>query len=160
MGIFCEGAERIFDSSRFESQQSCNMEVSMKKWMRKLIFILAGLVAAFVYYYISLPALNIHSSGFWMFIITILLVIMAVYAAKKAGKEYVESEVLGKLGIKFNTYGLKDSKVLKGMGILLAVVVGIYLIGSILSSPIVNARKYQALLTIQEREFKIGRAHV
>lgn len=125
----------------------------MKKWMRNLIFILAGLAAAFVYYYISLPALNIHSSGFWMFIITILLVIMAVYAAKKAGKEYVESEVLGKLGIKFNTYGLKDSKVLKGMGILLAVVVGIYLIGSILSSPIVNARKYQALLTIQEREF-------
>ncbi|MDE7015128.1 MAG: CvpA family protein, partial [Kineothrix sp.] len=123
----------------------------MKKWVRNLIFILLALAAAFVYYYISLPAINIHSSGFWMFIITILLVIMVVYAFRKTGKGYVESEVMAKFGIKFNTFGLRESKVFKGLGILLLFVVAVYLIGSILSSPIVNARKYQALLTSLRR---------
>ena len=125
----------------------------MKKGIRNLIIILLAAVAAFVYYYISLPAINIHSSGFWMFIITIIVVVIAVYIVRKAGKEYVESEVAEKFGFKFSTYGLKDDKVLKGLGILLLLVVAVYLLGSILSSPIVNAKKYQALLTIEEREF-------
>lgn len=129
------------------------MEKHYEKGIRNLIIILLAAVAAFVYYYISLPAINIHSSGFWMFIITIIVVVIAVYIVRKAGKEYVESEVAEKFGFKFSTYGLKDDKVLKGLGILLLLVVAVYLLGSILSSPIVNAKKYQALLTIEEREF-------
>lgn len=125
----------------------------MKKTVRNLIIILLAALAAFVYYYISLPAINIHSSGFWMFIITIIVVAAVVYVIRKSGKEYLESEAAGKFGIKFSPYGLKEDKVLRGLGILLLLVVGVYLIGSILSSPIVNARKYQALLTIEEREF-------
>lgn len=124
----------------------------MKKWLRNLLIVLAALVAAGVYYYISLPAINIHSSGFWFFIITILVVIMAIYALKKAGKEFVETEAAGKFGIHLS-YGLKGDKVLKAMGILLLLVVAVYAVGTILSSPIVNAKKYQALLTIEEREF-------
>ena len=125
----------------------------MKKTARNLMVILLAVIAAFVYYYISLPAINIHASGFWMFIITIIVVIIAVYVFRKAGKEYVESEAAERFGIKFRAYGLKDDKILKGMGILLLLVVVVYIAGSILSSPIVNARKYQALLTIEEREF-------
>lgn len=125
----------------------------MKKIIRNLMVVLLAAAAAFVYYYISLPAINIHSSGFWMFVITIIIVIMAVYAVRKAGKEYVESEVAEKFGIKFSVYGLKEDKALRGMGILLLLVIAVYIIGSILSSPIVNAKKYQALLTIEERAF-------
>lgn len=124
----------------------------MKKWIRNLIIVLAALVAAGVYYYVTLPAINIHSSGFWFFIATIIIVIMLVYAAKKAGKEYVESETANKFGIHLS-YGLKGNNVLKALGILLLLVVATYLVGSILSSPIVNAKKYQALLSIEEREF-------
>ncbi len=125
----------------------------MKKTVRNLVVILLAAAAAFAYYYISLPAINIHSSGFWIFIITIIIVIMAVYAVRKAGKEYVESEVAEKFGFKFSAYGLKEDKLLKGMGIVLLFVVAVYVIGSVLSSPIVNAKKYQALLKIEEREF-------
>ncbi len=125
----------------------------MKKWVRNLVIILAALTAAGIYYYIALPAVNIHAAGFWFFIITILLVIMIVYAVRTASREYVESEISEKFGIKFNTYGLKDNKVLKALGILLLLTVGIYAVGSLLSSPIINAKKYQALLTIEEREF-------
>ena len=125
----------------------------MKKWVRNLVIILAALAAAGIYYYIALPAVNIHAAGFWFFIITILLVIMIGYAIRTASREYVESEISEKFGIKFNTYGLKGNKVLKALGILLLLTVGIYAVGSLLSSPIINAKKYQALLTIEEREF-------
>ncbi len=125
----------------------------MKKWVRNLIVVLLAAVAAGVYYYIYLPAINIHSSGFWFFIITILLVVIVVYGIRTASREYVESEISEKFGIKFNTYGLKDNKVIRALGILLLLVVAVYAVGSLLSSPIINAKKYQALLTIEEREF-------
>ena len=48
---------------------------------------------------------------------------------------------------------LHEMKGLKFMGILLLVVFAVYLVGSILSSPIVNAGKYQKLMTIEERDF-------
>lgn len=125
----------------------------MKKWIRNLLLVVAALVAAFVYYYITLPAINIHSSGFWFFIITLLAVVIVLYALKKAGREYVETEVAQKFGFKFDSRGLKNSRLLKVLGGLLTLVIIVYLGGTILSSPIVNAKKYQALLTIQEREF-------
>lgn len=125
----------------------------MKKWIRNLVLLMVALVAAFIYYYVTLPAINIHSSGFWFFVMTLIAAVMLVYAIKKTGSEYVESEVANKFGLKFNSYGLKKSKLLKVLGALLLLVILVYLGGTILSSPIVNAKKYQSLLTIQEREF-------
>lgn len=125
----------------------------MKKWIRNLVVILLAVAAAGIYYYISLPAINIHSAGFWFFMITVLAVVIVVYGIRTASREYAEAEMSEKFGIKFNTYGLKDNKVIKALGILLLLVVAVYAVGSLLSSPIINAKKYQALLTIEEREF-------
>lgn len=124
----------------------------MKKGVRNLIIVLVALAAAFIYYYVTLPAINIHSSGFWFFIMTIIIVIMVIHGIRKAGKEYVESETAEKLGIKLGS-GLKGDKLLKLLGILLILVVLVYAGGSVLSSPIVNAKKYQALISVEEREF-------
>lgn len=124
----------------------------MKKGLRNALIILLALAAAFVYYYISLPAINIHSSGLWFFVMTIIVAVMVIYAVKRAGKEYVESEAADRFGIKLS-YGLKKSKVLRVMFVLLLLVAAVYAVGTVLSSPIVNAKKYQALLTIEERKF-------
>ena len=46
--------------------------------MKKMIMIVGcilAVLAAGIYYYITLPAINIHSVGFWWFIISILGVI-------------------------------------------------------------------------------------
>lgn len=128
------------------------MVLFMKKGIRNLIIVLVALAAAFIYYYVTLPAINIHSSGFWFFIMTIIIVIMVIYGIRKAGKEYVGSETAEKFGIKLGS-GLKGDKLLKLLGILLILVVLVYAGGSILSSPIVNAKKYQALISVEEREF-------
>ena len=54
---------------------------------------------------------------------------------------------------KMNRYEIKENKVVK---IFLGVVVvlgAVYLLGTLLSSPVVNAKKYQKLMTVKEGEF-------
>jgi len=121
----------------------------MKKMKRNLLFALVGLLIAGIWYYIYLPAVNIHSASFWFFIMGLLVVAMVVYGFRKAGRQFLLAE--GKL---FHlNLDFQEMKGLKYMGILLIAVFVVYLVGSILSSPIVNAAKYQGLLTIQERNF-------
>ena len=104
---------------------------------KKLLIVLALIGAAGGYYYAALPAINIHSSETWFFVIFLLVALAAVYAARR------------KLGRK----ELKQSKVMKFFGVLILCVGIVYLLGSLLSSPIVNAKKYQKLLTVKEGEF-------
>ena len=109
----------------------------MKKFKVKLGVVLAVIAIAAVYYYVSLPAFNIHSADLWMFMIVLVILIAAMYIGKKKPTRY-------------------EIKELKGIKIIMAVfviVVGVYLIGSLLSSPIVNAKKYQQLLNVQQGEF-------
>ena len=109
----------------------------MKKGKMKLIAVIAVLVFAAVYYYVALPAVNIHSSDLWMFMIIVVLIVAAVYLGKKKPT-------------RFEMKRLKGFKVIVAAGVL---VVGAYLIGSLLSSPIINAKKYQQLLKVEEGEF-------
>ena len=50
----------------------------MKKGKMKLVAVIAALVFAAVYYYVALPAVNIHSSELWMFMIIVVLIVAAV----------------------------------------------------------------------------------
>ena len=109
----------------------------MKNLKVKLGVLLAVIALAAVYYYVSLPALNIHSSDLWMFMIVLVILIAAMYISKK----------------KPSRYEIKELKGVKVIAAVFVVVVGAYLIGSLLSSPIVNAKKYQQLLNVQDGEF-------
>lgn len=104
---------------------------------KKLLIVLALIVAAGGYYYVSLPAFNIHSSDTWMFVVVFLAVVVTAYAMRK------------KLGLK----DVKQDKMMKFFGLLMLGVGIIYCLGSLLSSPIINAKKYQKLLTVKEGEF-------
>ena len=110
----------------------------MKKAKFKILLTLLVLVLIGAYYYVTLPAINIHAAGFWGFLIGIVVLILIIYALRK----------------KFHTvYEIKESKVMKsGITLILAIVI-VYVIGSVLSSPIVNAKKYRNLLEIEERDF-------
>ena len=121
----------------------------MKKGKKALFYgicIAAALIAVSVYYYITLPAINIHSSGFWFFLLALIAAAAAVYAVRKAGKEYRQYGKAAKLD-------WKSWKLLKGFAGIFIAVLAVYLIGDLLSSPIINAKKYQQLLTVEERNF-------
>ncbi|MSC84841.1 CvpA family protein [Eubacterium sp. am_0171] len=109
----------------------------MKKGKVKVLAVIGIILLAAIYYYVTLPAINIHSSDFWMFFIVIVIIAALIYIRRK----------------KLNRYELKNSKGVKVILGILVVVVAAYLIGTLLSSPIVNAKKYQKLLDVKDGEF-------
>lgn len=121
-----------------------------KKVLRGLLLVLAAVVALGVYYYVTLPAINIHSSGTWGAILLIVVVLMMLSALKQIRRNR-QAPVEG-----MNTFHFdwkESSLIFKLLGILLILLILIYIAGSLLSSPFFNAAKYQRLLTIEEREF-------
>lgn len=107
----------------------------------KILIALAVLLVAAVYYYIELPAINIHESGFWSFIIGVL-VLLLVFSLGKSFRGGIHSRE----DLKSLRYEIRGKKGLKIMVAALAIVVVFYAVGTILSSPIINAKKYQKLL--------------
>lgn len=109
----------------------------MKQVKRKILAALAVVVLGGVYYYAALPALNIHSTEVWVFMFILVLIAAAIFVKKK----------------NLTRYELKESKGLKVILGVAAALVIIYLAGTLLSSPVVNAKKYQQLLTVETGEF-------
>ena len=107
------------------------------KGKRKLLIAIVVILAAGLYYYIALPAFNIDSSDTWFFIIFLLVVVAVIYAVRK----------------KIGKAELRTSKTMKFFGFAILGLGIIYLAGSLLSSPIVNAKKYQKLMKVEEGEF-------
>lgn len=115
----------------------------MKKFIKYLISLVAILLIAFIYYYISLPAINIHSPGFWWFLISFFLIISAV---------------LGLSGLNIETGTRKPhnstrSNLFKIFAVTTGAIIIFFIIGSILSSPMINSSKYQKMLSTTNRDF-------
>lgn len=116
----------------------------MKKFLKTLIVVLVLLFIAFIYYYIALPAINIHSPGFWFFIIAGLLLVSIIIGLSTANVDKNGHRIPGPM---FKNNFFKIAMTISG------VIIIVFILGSILSSPIINADKYQSLLTISERDF-------
>lgn len=101
--------------------------------------VVIGTVATALAYYLMLPPLNIHSSGFWTFLIMVLFfyglplgVVSGFGAAgKKSGK------------VKVNKIFL----------IIAAIPVAVLVLGGIFSSTFFNAEKYASVIEVQESDF-------
>ena len=107
------------------------------KGKTKAIIAVAVVIIAAIYYYATIPAINIQSSETWFFIMIFIVILAVLYLGRK----------------KMSRREIKNSKAVKvfiGAVVLLGV---IYLIGTLLSSPVVNAKKYQKLMSVKEGEF-------
>ena len=111
----------------------------MKKTKTKILTVLVLILLAGIYYYVKLPAINIHADGFWMF----LLVVIAAVAVFYIGRRRL-----------FRKEDIKASGIAKGLIGLFLLVVAVYLAGTLLSSPIINAKKYQKLLNVENGDFQ------
>lgn len=122
----------------------------MKKF--KLIFIplLILLVLGAVSYYIYLPAVNIHSVDFWIFIIVVLIIatlISVIFGNKvklKQAGQFVDMKL---------SRPLKKNRWFKFFSVLTLAVLLVFIAGTLLSSPILNSKKYRELINIEERDF-------
>ena len=100
-----------------------------------------ALLVAGIYYYIALPAVNIHSVGFWLFLISALILVTGIIAFRKIFKEG------------FEIIDIHQNVIIKNMLRIILVFALIFVIGGILSSSIINAKKYQQLMTVTEGKF-------
>lgn len=118
--------------------------------MKKVILGVLAVLAVGIYYYVAIPAINIHAVGFWYFCMVVLLAFMGIYCVRKfrsenPGTVRVDGAALWK--------EWKKSWFLKIMMLLFLATVVIYIGGSLLSSTFFNAERYQKLLTINEGVF-------
>ncbi len=110
----------------------------MKKFKVKLAAVLGILVVLGIYYYAALPAINLHATETWIFVFVAVILAGAIFVGKK----------------KMAPYELKESKGVKVFAGILILLVAAYLIGSLLSSPIINAKKYQKLMKVENSVFE------
>ncbi len=130
--------------------KSEEVEMEKKKIVRNMVIVIVGIVALGVYYYVTIPAINIHSTGTWgalLFLVALLLLLSVARQMKGKRPNMVE-------GVNVFRFQIKECSLLtKALGILLGALCLVYVAGSLLSSPFFNAAKYQGLLTATEREF-------
>ena len=107
-----------------------------------ITLVILGIIG-FVYYYITLPAVNIHSPGFWWFILIALI---------------VATIIIGLTSFVGKSSNGENKK--KGRHILFTAICSIsalmfivFIVGGIFSSPVVNSKKYQKLLEITDRNY-------
>lgn len=123
-----------------------------------MLIIIAALIAAGLYYYIVLPPVNIHAPGFWGFVIFILVVVtigIALASVKKLKKKY-KSDKRGNTVQDYEfVYKSKGHKVAFYISLIATIaVVVIFIVGSVLSSEMINASKYQKLMSVETRVFE------
>lgn len=126
-----------------------------KKIKTILLGILVLVIAAALYYYIALPPINIHAPGFWKFIIFVLVVLTVICALtciRWSGEPYKQ---VGK-GVKTVSMNFKNDRaklIFKLTAGVTGAVIVIFAVGALVSSKVVNAAKYQKLMTVETRNF-------
>lgn len=121
----------------------------MKKLSKKLILVSALLIILGIYYYVTLPAINIHAAGFWTTLELLIAIVTIMYAVAKMRK-ITKTNVVQ---VKTVEYAFKELKLVKAGCILFIIVLLVFAAGNILSSPIINADRYQKLMDVKESDF-------
>ena len=119
----------------------------MKKSIRILLSAVFTVIVTAILFYVSLPAINIHSQEFW----TTLVIIFAVFGVVYFILGWKKSLASIKDRSKFFT---KEFNVGKLVVILILVPVVVLLLGSLLSSTFFNAKAYSEVVTVEEAVFE------
>ena len=111
------------------------------KFNKRMIFnILITLVVAFIYFYIFLPPINIHAMEFWVFIILMYLLFLALSLVS----------FVGYAALKGDLKTLKLSKAFKIMFGIVPVLVVFFIVLNFFLSPVFNAKSYSKRIIIVE----------
>lgn len=125
------------------------------KGLKAVAFVVVAAIAA-LYYYIELPAINIHSPGFWKFVIFVMLIVTVEVWLMNHRKAAGGGRYRGNISAKefFSDFKTQAGSVLfKTAFVCTVILVVLYVAGNILSSPVINASKYQQLLKVETRNF-------
>ncbi|MGM9609635.1 MAG: hypothetical protein ACI3XE_05380 [Eubacteriales bacterium] len=126
-------------------------ETVLSKILWVLVRLLPGAAISFLIYYITLPPINIFSTGFWVFLFFTLLVYLLPFGLTKLFSFDVKRQNGKKVG-----YTLRRGTGGKPAFICLAVVavpLVVLMLGSVFSSTFFHARSYAGIIEVTEADF-------
>ena len=100
-----------------------------------LINLLITLVFGFIYYYLILPPINIHSGSFWIFIIILLMIYFFLSLFNDFDFKKIHKNDFKKPGI---------------ISIIIIVIIGFIAVANIICSPLFNSKSYSKRILIDE----------
>lgn len=115
-----------------------------------LLNLLVTAVVGFLYFYITLPALNLQATEFYGFLFLLCLVYM-VCALITSGFQDTMVVTTGKDKVRHYLSFIKQQCLPIGIFMLLLVIVGV--VGQLVSLPIFRSQAYRELLTVNSGEF-------
>lgn len=116
--------------------------------VRVIVSALITLVIAAIYFYVSLPAINVFEQSFWMLILMAILCFVGIFLLLSFKQGVYPRGVKGRL---FSFEGKTVMKVMLGVAVIPLVVL---IIGNIASSPFFNASKYSSIIEVPEAVFE------
>mgnify|MGYP007046410076 CR=1 FL=1 len=125
----------------------------MKKSVRLAISAAVALTVAALVFYVTLPAINVQNTGFWMFFAFIAAVFGGVYALCGARSGVYRMVKGGKKGSQKITFekGVSTGKIIVAV---VAVPLAVLLIGTLASSTFFNASRYSQIIEVKEAVFE------
>ena len=119
----------------------------MSNFIRKFIYLIITAVVGFIYFYISLPAINFHSKDFFSYVVFLCIVYIALTLFGKFFKTKVEV----KQTLRENLKQLWNNCRIPTLLIALLLVVSV--IGGISSAEFLRAKSYSKLITVNTGDF-------
>ena len=119
----------------------------MKKSVRILTALALTLVFAAIVFYVSLPAINLQSDGFWMFLLYCAIFYVAAYVVVGIMADKKENK-----NTKFD-FKLKKSRGVVITACVVAIPVLVLGVGALVSSTFFNANAYATLIDVPEADF-------
>ncbi|MBE6533653.1 MAG: hypothetical protein E7678_01595 [Ruminococcaceae bacterium] len=114
---------------------------------RIIISAVLTLIFAFIVFYLTLPAINLQSTGFWLYLFSCIVfyfassIIIKIISERKTNKS-------AKVNLK-----LKKNRKTVISGLILALPLLVLAIGSLISSTLFNANAYSTLIEVPEANF-------
>lgn len=115
------------------------------KFGRTLLALLITLLVGFVYFYVSLPAINLHDSNFYAFIFLLCLIFIVL--------TLFTSGIRMNYGSGFREYFHFVRNQCLPVGILMIALILIGIVGTLVSMPVFRAGAYRSLLHVETGNF-------
>ena len=118
-----------------------------KKIIKYVVAYLAITLLAFLVYYITLPAINLQSEGFWVFLAFVIFIYTLPVSLKLT---------LNNKGVKIkkNSMPFNGQVEFKKLSCIAFVPIALMLVGMVISSELFNARAYARVITVNESVFE------
>lgn len=104
-------------------------------------------LAGFLIYYLALPAINVHSAGFWAYLLFLGIILATAHSLTKEIILKNEISVVGKKSASW--FGTAIGVTISGIALLALV------IGGIASAKMFHAKTYAGIINVQEADFEM-----